>query len=306
MQGNYARVLEEFREKIRMRYLIINADDFGVCTATNKAIEKIFDEGIISSTTIMTPCPGAEDAVSRALRNPNMNLGLHITTNAEWTQQWGQWKPVAKPEQVSSLTDVKGYFYSTVQEFSRQAKAEEVMIEMEAQYHFLTSRGIQPTHADSHMGSVYGLSGPSFMEETLLFCGKYKLPFRFPKNIENVKQIIGVEEVPPPLAVMHEQVMANAKLLGVKLIDNLFTSTVDFSELTGYEKMKEIYFCLVSQLPEGVSELFLHPSLPDSPVGENNPKWLARVWEYQLLLDDDFKKHIEREGVSVITYPEIP
>ena len=289
-----------------MRYLIINADDYGVCPATNEAIEKIFDDGVISSTTIMTPCPGALDAVRRAISNPKMNLGLHITTNAEWAQRWGQWKPVAEAEKVSSLTDEKGYFFSTVQEFAQQAKADEVLLEMEAQYHFLESRGILPTHADSHMGSVYGLNGPSFMKETLLFCGKYNLPFRFPKNIENVKQIIGINELPAPLATMHEQVVANAKLLGVKLIDNLFTCTVDFAELTGYEKMKEVYFYLMSHLPEGISELFLHPSLAHSPVGENNPKWSARVWEYQLLLDDDFRKHIEKEGISLITYSEIP
>ena len=289
-----------------MRYLIINADDFGVCSETNKAVEQIFNEGTISSTTIMTPCPGAEDAVKRVKANPRISMGLHITTNAEWTREWGQWKPIAPPEKVRSLTDENGYFRSNVAEFAANAIAEEVITEIEAQYRFLIDRGITPTHADSHMGSVYGLGGQSFLKETLEFCAKYKLPFRFPKNIENVKRIARIDPIPNELIQMHQQAIAYASALGVKLIDNLFTSTVPFEELTGYEKLKEIYLYIISNLPEGVSEIFLHPSLESSPIGAGNPKWPARVWEYKFLLDDDLKLHLEKEGISLITYPEIP
>jgi len=286
-----------------MRQLIINADDFGVCLETNKAIEHIFNEGTISSTTIMTPCPHANDAIAKAKANPKIKMGLHITTNAEWTQQWGQWGAVAT--NVPSLVDAKGYFFSTVAEFASSAKTDEVAIEMEAQYQFLVAHGIVPTHADSHMGSVYGLSGVSFMKETLEFCARHKLPFRFPKNIENSKALTGMDAIPAPLVTMHGQAVAYANALGVKLIDNLFSSTVDFAEITSYEKLKEIYFGLISNLPEGVSELFLHPSGEASPIGVGNHKWLVRVWEYQLLLDDALKRHLEKEGICLISYSQI-
>jgi predicted glycoside hydrolase/deacetylase ChbG (UPF0249 family) len=289
-----------------MRYLIINTDDFGVCAETNKAIEHIFNEGIVSSATIMTPCPAAEDAVARAKANERINVGLHITTNAEWVREWGQWKPIAPPEQVSSLIDNNGYFFSSVADFTANAKANEVITEMEAQYNFMTSRGVLPAHADSHMGSVYGLGGISFMKEVLEFCAKYKLPFRFPKNVDIIKGFLRTDSIPAPLAQMHPQVVGYASALGVKLIDNLFSSLVDFSELTGYEKLKEIYFAIISDLPEGVSEIYLHPSTDDSPIGANNPKWFARVWEYKLLLDDELKLHLEKENIKLITYSEIP
>ena len=144
------------------------------------------------------------------------------------------------------------------------------------------------------------------MMEALEFCAKHKLPFRFPKNIETVKRIMQVETVPAALLAKHEQAVSYAAALGVKLIDHLLTSTADFDELTGYEKLKNVYFHLISNLHEGVSEIFMHPSLESAPVGANNPKWPARVWEHQLLRDDDFAKHIEKEGISLIAYPEIP
>ena len=287
-----------------MRYLIINADDYGVCTETNSAIEHIFNEGTVSSTTVMVPCPGAEDAVARAKSNPRISMGLHFTTNAEWKEKWGQWKPISP--NVPSLTAENGYFFSTVPEFLGKAKAEEVAIEMEAQYQFLAERGILPTHMDSHMGSVYGLHGASFMKETLEFCAKYKLPFRFPKSLENVKRIAHLNTIPPSLAEAHQQAVAYADALGVKLIDNLLSNFADFSEMTEYRFLKDAYFNIISHLPEGVTDIFLHPSSEKSPIGVGNPKWAVRVWEYQLLLDDDLKLHLEKEGVKLITYSEIP
>jgi len=288
-----------------MRYLIINADDYGVCIETNKAIEHIFNEGTLSSTTIMTPCSSAEDGIKRAKENPKIKIGLHITTNAEWTDAYGSWKPLAPSEKTSSLTDESGYFFPTVQEFAAQAKAEEVAVELEAQYQYLVTRGIQPIHADSHMGSMYGLNGISFMKETLEFCAKYNLPFRFPKQIENVKVLMRVETLPDPLVQAHEQVIAYANALGVKLIDHLFSCLLDYSVLTSYETVRDEYFRIISQLPEGFNEIFLHPSNEHSPRGKNNPKWPSRVWEYQLLLDDALKLHLEKEGIKLISYADI-
>nr|MBA2277842.1 ChbG/HpnK family deacetylase [Chloroflexia bacterium] len=39
------------------RLLIINADDFGMCHATIDATLRAFREGVVSSTTLMAPCP---------------------------------------------------------------------------------------------------------------------------------------------------------------------------------------------------------------------------------------------------------
>ena len=292
-----------------MRYLIINADDYGLCADTNKAVEEIFNHGVLSSATIMAPCPGAYDGVARALANPKMNIGMHITTTSEWQWKWG---PVSPKSDVPSLVNWKGVFdsrghlYSTAQDFAKHAVNSEVTAEMEAQYKYLTCTGLKLTHADSHMGSVYGLGGRSFMKETLEFCAKYKLPFRFPRSLSSIKEVVGIPHPPPELITMHEQALAYADALGVKLIDHLRTCTVRYSELTSYEKLKENYFGLISSLQEGVSEIFMHPSLGSSQFGADNPRWQARIWEHRLLLDDDLKAHIEKEKIVLTTYQDAP
>lgn len=44
------------------RLLIVNADDFGMCHANNLAIQQLFEEGAISSSTLMFPCGWAKEA----------------------------------------------------------------------------------------------------------------------------------------------------------------------------------------------------------------------------------------------------
>ena len=46
-----------------MKKLIVNADDFGLCTSVNKAIIECHLAGNINSTTLMANMPGTEEAV---------------------------------------------------------------------------------------------------------------------------------------------------------------------------------------------------------------------------------------------------
>ena len=48
------------------KYLIVNADDYGLCRSANEAVEELFETGKLKSSTVMLPARAAEDAV-RAL-----------------------------------------------------------------------------------------------------------------------------------------------------------------------------------------------------------------------------------------------
>ncbi len=285
------------------KYLIINADDFGVFNSTNKAIEKIFNEGTVTSTTLMTPCSFFKDAIDIAKNNKNMNVGLHITLNAEYREKWGS---VSKKEEVPSLLDENGYFYSTVRELTNHAKLSEVLFEIESQYKRMVENGLTPDHADSHMGCVYGLTGVSYMKETLEFCAKYNLPFRFPKNLEGAVSITGQKELPFELVNLHKQVVDYSKYLKVPLIDSLLTNTLPFSEIKNYGVLKDAYINIIKNLPQGISEIFLHPSYDEPLASKDNPKWIVRQWELEFLLSDDLKDLIKKEDIQLISWKDVP
>ena len=72
------------------KYLLVNADDFGMCRAANEAVFDLFRRGCLKSSTVMIPCPAAEEAARFAAENPQYAIGVHLTTTSEWdTYKWG-------------------------------------------------------------------------------------------------------------------------------------------------------------------------------------------------------------------------
>jgi predicted glycoside hydrolase/deacetylase ChbG (UPF0249 family) len=60
-----------------MRYLIVNADDFGASAAVNRGIIEAHERGIVTSASLMTEMRGSEDAARVARQCPALSVGLH-------------------------------------------------------------------------------------------------------------------------------------------------------------------------------------------------------------------------------------
>ena len=79
-----------------------------------------------------------------------------------------------------------------------------------------------------------------------------------------------------------------------------------YQTITSYEKFKNAYLNRIADLSEGVSEVIARPSLETSPNAKNNPNWRLRVWEHNLLMDDDVKKRLEKEDIALTAYQDAP
>ncbi len=115
--------------KIR-RYLIVNADDFGLSFGVNRGIIEAFEHGVVTSASLMVNWIGAAEAAAYARQHPTLSLGLHIDLG-EWAYRDGEW--VTLYEEVPS--DDAG------------AVADEVARQL-ASFRFLVGR--EPDHLDSH------------------------------------------------------------------------------------------------------------------------------------------------------------
>ena len=145
------------------KYLIINADDFGLSTGVNRAIGELHQAGVVSSTTVMVNMPGFKEAIALARQCPALGVGLHFNL--------GYGTPICPSRQVASLVNQNGYF-------SQQAdnwKENEVELELEAQWRRLVDAGIRPTHIDSHqfVQCYYPVFRP-----LVKLCQREKLPLR--------------------------------------------------------------------------------------------------------------------------------
>jgi chitin disaccharide deacetylase len=120
------------------KYLIVNADDFGLSPGVTRGIIEAHQAGVVSSTSLMANMPGVLDAVQRAKHLPNLGVGLHFNLT------YGG--PLSDPARVPSLVDAEGKFHKNHEVWTE----EDVTTELHAQWKRVIHSGIIPTHLDSH------------------------------------------------------------------------------------------------------------------------------------------------------------
>jgi predicted glycoside hydrolase/deacetylase ChbG (UPF0249 family) len=66
-----------------VKYLIVNADDFGACSGVNQGIVEAHRRGIVTSTSLMVERDGTEQAVVLTAGCSELGVGLHATVEAD-------------------------------------------------------------------------------------------------------------------------------------------------------------------------------------------------------------------------------
>jgi chitin disaccharide deacetylase len=135
-------------KKVMHKKLIVNADDFGYSTAVNQAIIKAFDQGVLTSCSLMVGEVAFDEAVELAHTRPKLAVGLHLVLICGRAVL-----PASKiPHLVDSqgnfpldpfLTGVKYYFSSTAQKELR----EEIYAQMEK----FAGTKLPFSHVDGHL-----------------------------------------------------------------------------------------------------------------------------------------------------------
>ncbi|BBH19936.1 hypothetical protein Back11_12810 [Paenibacillus baekrokdamisoli] len=282
------------------RLLIVNADDFGLCHSTNVGIQALLQEGVVSSATLMMPCGWAREAALWSARHTQLDVGVHLTLTSEWSAL--KWGPVYRAGAVDSLVTNEGYFCKDVKAFERRADSVQVHHELKAQVKMALELGVNVTHADNHMGSLYGLqTGRNFLSETFDVCAHYGLPFRLPRNL-----LLENGQFAPP--VLAQQAMKHAEEAGRKgviVLDYLLGLPFRSDTSESYESMKLQMIGLLKQLHPGVTEIIIHPSLVTDELCAFHEAPLRRGMEMELFRDPDIQATIRSEGIIPIRWRDL-
>lgn len=274
------------------RYVIIHSDDAGMSHSVNLGTIEAMENGIVSSCSIMVPCPWFPEFAKYAKENPNGDYGIHMTLNSEFPNY--RWKPVSDPSKVPSLIDEDGYMWDNIQLVAEHAKASEVEIELKAQIDRAKQFGVNLSHLDTHMGSAF--TREDILEIYVNLGIEYDLPVLFfrPYDLPIVQKSYPV-------------VYKN----GQKVIDSLEKNNLPILEMVHqfyiggpYEKRKQMYLDALRGLQPGVSEIIIHCGIQNPELSGITSSVGLRNSDRLVFMDPSVIKEIEEMGVEVITWKQ--
>lgn len=130
-----------------MRYLIVNADDFGYSEEVNTAILRAHWEGVLTSASLMVAEPGCEHAVSIARQTPALGVGLHLVVSYDHALLPTRDIPLIVNDGGKFGADpfrvAMSYYYN------KKAQAQ-LKREMAAQFARFAQFGLEWSHVDGH------------------------------------------------------------------------------------------------------------------------------------------------------------
>ncbi len=280
------------------KFLIINADDYGINEQTNAAVFQLFEQKRISSASVLAVGPRAEQALEIAAEN-KYPVGIHFAFNSDSEAE--RWHSFTL---ATSLNDGKGLHHDQKQ-ITLHAKSADITTEMEAQYRFMVENGCVPDHADSHCGTLFGINGRLFFLNAFRFCAAHNLPFCLPKRPRFLTRQLG-SGAAKLLQPLHKSIVAIGMKMGVMLPDDMFSNPYSIRKIESYATLRDYYIREMRALEPGITELFLHPSFPLGYLNDAQDEWTKREYECRLLMSGDLLEIARDEGIRLVSWGEAP
>ncbi len=266
------------------RVLVVHVDDIGMSTPANDGAVRALD-GAATCGSIMVPCPAFDEIAAIARERPELDLGVHLTVNAEY--EGYRWGPVA--DDVPGLVSPDGGMWRTSDETVENATAEEVDRELRAQIDKALEADIDVTHIDSHMGTVFN---PAFVGVYLNLAREYRLPCFIPRVSREVLQRTGM-----PASLEHYvKLIEDVERDGLPVFDHFCADSLHFEPGTGPDHNRE----RVRKLGAGLSYLITHCARGGPELEGITHDWRQRDEEHRIYSDGTMADFLASEGVKTI------
>ncbi|MEV4625748.1 ChbG/HpnK family deacetylase [Micromonospora sp. NPDC049523] len=131
------------------RLLIVNADDYGLSEAISRGILRGYDEGVVTSTSVLAVGPAVVRSAAWLRDRPGLEVGAHLAVV-------GEDPPLLSAREIPTLVDRRGGFRLSWRSFMVAAVAgrvdpADVRREYAAQLERLVrDLGLELTHVDTH------------------------------------------------------------------------------------------------------------------------------------------------------------
>ncbi len=284
---SYSAVLEALGFAPDQRVVVFSADDFGLCESSISAIDDLADFGIVSSASIMTPCPWFPAAAEWARKHSEFSVGVHLTLTSEWDGY--RWPPQAPRSSISGLVDQLGYLHQQRDEVLMNASAESVALELQTQVQLALQQDIDITHLDSHMYTAVRLP---FLYDYLAL-----------QQLFDVPVVLWPLQDRPNIGMQPEELDEATQALGL-LVEQHRAFLYDRQMWTrmappaaDVDTVKQ----MLSQLEPGLTRFYIHPAKDSPELRRIVPDWQCRVADYEVFMSRELRQYIARSGIQTVS-----
>ncbi len=235
-----------------MKGLIVTADDFGAAREVNDAVERAHRDGILTAASLMVSAGAAADAVARARLMPSLRVGLHLVL--------AEGRPTLPPATIPDLVDSSGNFRTDMARagaamFFRPRARKQLAEEIAAQFEAFAATGLKLDHVNAHKHFHLHptIAGILVSEGRKYGMRAVRVPRERRRTIEAIEP--GTTS-PADAALAPFAAMLSARLRGAGLTvpDQVFG--LKWSGAMTRERLSS----LLANLPDGLSEIYLHPA----------------------------------------------
>jgi len=289
------------------RVVILHVDDAGMSYSSNQGAIKALTKGVATSVSVMMPCPWVPAFIHFLKQHPEIDAGLHLTLTSEWKEY--RWQPLAGKKNVPGLTDPEGCLWPAVEDVVKHATADEVEAEMTAQLDRARTMGFEPTHLDTHMGTVYGTA--EFLMRYVNLGIKNHIPVMVPGGKDELIQ----EQMHLSDAFIN-QARQIGKMLwnaGLPVLDDLHNTTYEWKipadiaendqKLQVYKTAK--YIDALKSLKPGITMIIMHCTDPSSIFKNITDSGPVRKGDLLTMINPVFKKALQDQGIILTTWREL-
>ncbi|MEK7562808.1 MAG: ChbG/HpnK family deacetylase [Patescibacteria group bacterium] len=277
-----------------MRRLIVNADDLGISAPRTHGIFQCMEEGVVRSATLIVNMPDSLNA-ARRLNERSIPAGLHINLT--------EGSALTPEQDVHSLLDARGYFMGRDrldQAFDEGVvEKEHLEREIRTQIEWFLDNADAPTHCDSHHHihvhpQVAPLLGPILNRYGI---SAIRVPLEIMERM--------AWEITPERTAYIERIHEQARK-AKPIFESADLRTTDHFRglaLLGEAGAKRLR-SLLTALPEGTTELMVHPGACD-PLGDDFSRDPQRETERNMLLDPELPGMLRSRGIELMGYGDL-
>lgn len=283
-----------------MKRVIVTGDDFGLAEPVNEAILEAHQRGILTTASLMVSGGAAADAVYRAHSTPTLRVGLHLVVV--------EGRPVLPPREVPGLVDAGGEFSGRLVRtgfsyFFRPVVRQELEKEIGAQFEAFMKTGLGLDHVNTH--------NHMHLHPTIL------------SLIIKIGRLYGLKAVRVPYEPPLLSWRATRKDLGSRIAwwaflwpwirlmksrlrrEGILYNDIVFGMAESGGMTPSLVLSFVRMIPQGVTELYFHPSVRRCPEIDRTMPDYQHEEEYRALTSSAILAELERLAIQRIAFGDL-